>query len=309
MRSIAFKILVCCLLLPALGSCTYDYFEDEMNYKVFVPEFKDKLVTDCRVTVWNKATGALAGDIYARVGQTGNNVIDAGIFPFKLPAGEYKTSVVTNTDSVTFTDLDDLGFAAFSLNRKPGGLFKQPAMMHCDYIGRVIDQPSVLVCDTAHIYQYPAKITVRYRGNTVSDKKCTKAHMSLLNIGTSQPISLDTLTAGGNDRRCDYWFENLEPYPISAEGARFEVSGLLFPSVENETTRLQIEYKDAENAILGKYIISLTTKESKPLRFLHGEHVIIDIYNEGITITLIGWNENIIGGDVDLNSGPSVPHN
>ena len=34
-----------------LASCTYDYFKDETNYQVYVPEVVDNKVSDCRVLV------------------------------------------------------------------------------------------------------------------------------------------------------------------------------------------------------------------------------------------------------------------
>jgi len=33
-------------VLLSLASCTYDYFEDETNYQVFVPEVLNKTVSD-----------------------------------------------------------------------------------------------------------------------------------------------------------------------------------------------------------------------------------------------------------------------
>lgn len=47
-----------------LASCTYDYFEDETNYQLFVPEVLNKTVSDCRVLVYNNA-GVLVGTRYA----------------------------------------------------------------------------------------------------------------------------------------------------------------------------------------------------------------------------------------------------
>ena len=41
-----------------LASCTYDYFKDETNYQVYVPEVVDNKVSDCRVLVYDE-TGTL----------------------------------------------------------------------------------------------------------------------------------------------------------------------------------------------------------------------------------------------------------
>ena len=37
-----------------LASCTYDYFKDETNYQVYVPEVVDNKVSDCRVLVYDE---------------------------------------------------------------------------------------------------------------------------------------------------------------------------------------------------------------------------------------------------------------
>ena len=74
LRRFAIHTAYCLTMLLTLGSCTFDYFEDDMNYKVFVPEFKERTIRNCRVLVWDKKTGRLVGDRYARVGATNDNV-------------------------------------------------------------------------------------------------------------------------------------------------------------------------------------------------------------------------------------------
>ena len=41
------------IILLLLASCTYDYFKDETNYQVYVPEVVDNKVSDCRVLVYD----------------------------------------------------------------------------------------------------------------------------------------------------------------------------------------------------------------------------------------------------------------
>ena len=51
------------IILLLLASCTYDYFKDETNYQVYVPEVVDNKVSDCRVLVYDE-TGTLVGARY-----------------------------------------------------------------------------------------------------------------------------------------------------------------------------------------------------------------------------------------------------
>lgn len=87
-------------VLLSLASCTYDYFEDETNYQVFVPEVLNKTVSDCRVLVYNDA-GTLVGARYATSPWDKDPRMEAGLFSFRLTPGEYKVYCYTNTDSLT----------------------------------------------------------------------------------------------------------------------------------------------------------------------------------------------------------------
>lgn len=101
-------------VLLSLASCTYDYFEDETNYQVFVPEVLNKTVSDCRVLVYNDA-GTLVGARYATSPWDKDPRMEAGLFSFRLTPGEYKVYCYTNTDSLTFVDGQHLDASAFIL--------------------------------------------------------------------------------------------------------------------------------------------------------------------------------------------------
>lgn len=101
-------------VLLSLASCTYDYFEDETNYQVFVPEVLNKTVSDCRVLVYNDA-GTLVGARYATSPWDKDPRMEAGLFSFRLTPGEYKVYCYTNTDSLTFVDGQHLDASAIAL--------------------------------------------------------------------------------------------------------------------------------------------------------------------------------------------------
>ena len=89
-----------------LASCTYDYFKDETNYQVYVPEVVDNKVSDCRVLVYDE-TGVLVGARY-EAAPWKDPRMRAGLFSFRLPPGEYKVYCYTNTDSLSFADEQQL---------------------------------------------------------------------------------------------------------------------------------------------------------------------------------------------------------
>lgn len=304
LRRFAIYAASCLTMLLGLGSCTNDYFEDDMNYKVFVPEFKERIVSNCRVLVWDKETGKLVGDRFARVGQTGDNVLDAGIFAFRIPPANYKTCVLTDTDSVSFNDIDDLSIASFCLDGKDEeNSFKAPAYMRFDYIDREIETFGINVTDTARLELYPAIIKVRYKGNEISPEAVKKAAMTLTGIATEQKTDLDTITSGNPDSFTRYDINEVQPWPEAAENAMFEFSGLLFPTVKDQLMHLTLEMKDETGKNIKSYSFALTNRESKPITILHGRTFIIDIGNEGFTITIEGWDETIQGGSVEIDGG------
>ncbi|MBQ6792849.1 MAG: hypothetical protein IJO84_05720, partial [Butyricimonas sp.] len=58
-----------------LASCTYDYFKDETNYQVYVPEVVDNKVSDCRVLVYDE-TGKEYIDMGSGIGVTAFGIAD-----------------------------------------------------------------------------------------------------------------------------------------------------------------------------------------------------------------------------------------
>ena len=68
-----------------LDACTYDYFDDETNYQVFVPEILNRTVGNCRVMVYDES-GELVSSRYAVAGDDDPRM-GAGLFKLYL----YKT--------------------------------------------------------------------------------------------------------------------------------------------------------------------------------------------------------------------------
>ena len=80
------------IILLLLASCTYDYFKDETNYQVYVPEVVDNKVSDCRVLVYDE-TGVLVGARY-EAAPWKDPRMRAGLFSFRLPPVNIKSIVI-----------------------------------------------------------------------------------------------------------------------------------------------------------------------------------------------------------------------
>ena len=122
MRRVINLIMVLSFLAVLLFqiSCTYDYFEDETNYILYVPEVEEGSVTDCSVFVY-----ADSGQLIAKKTMSTQTVKDPrmaqGLFGFKLFPGSYKVYCYTNTDSISFSNISKLQEAAFTAHKRKSG--------------------------------------------------------------------------------------------------------------------------------------------------------------------------------------------
>ena len=96
------RLLGLCLVILAVVSCTYDYFEDENNFKIYIPQLKDGSVENVLVAIHD----AGGNHCYTRFieGPFDPNTIGRDeILRFKLPWGRgYKVSAFANVDKTCF---------------------------------------------------------------------------------------------------------------------------------------------------------------------------------------------------------------
>jgi hypothetical protein len=96
------KFFGACLMLFVAGSCTYDYFEDETNFRLYVPQIERGEIGRFYVS-FHRLDGRDAGahvitrEVSAPFDE--NESLRAGILKFKLPPGRYEIS--------TFADYGD----------------------------------------------------------------------------------------------------------------------------------------------------------------------------------------------------------
>lgn len=96
MKKIIFSIVSIFLLV----SCTYDYFEDENNLRIFVPEIKESSITDFVIIFHDQSGNFVLSKQYKSPFDT-DELIRNGILRFKIPPGDYTISCFANTyDSI-----------------------------------------------------------------------------------------------------------------------------------------------------------------------------------------------------------------
>ena len=306
-KTIIKRMLACApaLMLLASASCTYNYFEGTINYRVFVPEVRDHIVNNCHVLIYDRATGALTAQGYTRGGQstTDQSKIAEGIFEFRLDKGDYKVCVLANTDSVDFNPDPVHEQAAFQLMSHPQPPFtKGPGDLRLDYIDRPHDGATEIT-DTAAIFRYPARIDVRYRATDVDADLVEKAIVRINNVASVQHLAADTVPEAVADGHALYFFHSPTKYPVDADGAIFQFTTYLFPTAPESVLDLVLHLSDSNGNSLANYTHGLRLPDASPLVLTPGDRAIIDINNNGITVSLRGWDSTIGGSESDLGGG------
>ena len=287
------------IILLLLASCTYDYFKDETNYQVYVPEVVDNKVSDCRVLVYDE-TGVLVGARY-EAAPWKDPRMRAGLFSFRLPPGEYKVYCYTNTDSLSFVDEQQLETSAFMLNNSSSGEnhYVHPSDVLFQKFVPVIDHPGILRTDTVELEHYTGRVTVRFK-NFPGDVSRIE-NVQLLAEGASSVQYLKNDTIAGRQTPDDHMFHFGE-LPEQTTADYLEVDHRYLPSVEGEFMRLNYTFLDRDGIAVNHLPVEVKDKlTGLPLRLLHGQRIIIEIDSYVVVkVSIVGWNVDIESGNTNM---------
>lgn len=288
------------IVLVAIGSslllyksCTYDYFIDETNYWLVVPEVRDDLVNDCRVLVYNKA-GALVAEKHAVAPFSTNPRYDRGEFVFRLPPDEYKIYCYTDGDSLEFRDLESHSTSAFQLrNHFRDGHLQEPPELHFQTFNREVIHQGIRIVDTAKIERYVGRITVRFKEFPVDPATVKSVQFTAHGIASVQLLNQDTITTriSAEDKS---WHQN--DLGTLVVGDPFDVSHFFMPSIENEMIYFDFNFLDSASDVITSFRIDVADLNTgMPLRLLHGRHVLVEVENFVVTsVGLVGWDDDIL---------------
>ncbi len=282
-----------------LTSCTYDYFEDETNYQVFVPEVLNRTVSDCHVLVYNDA-GVLVATRYAVSPWTETPRMASGLFGFRLQPGAYKVYCYTNTDSVSFIDKQNLDNSAFVLQSSSSGQhhYVQPLDILFQKFVPVIEHPGILKTDTASLEHYTGRITVRFKNFPGDVSRIKNVQLLAENVSVMQYLNNDTLASRLTSDDRMYHIGGL---PVQKHAGILEVEHRYLPSLEGETMRLNYTFLAEDGTVINHLPIEVQDKTGLPIRLLYGRHIIIEIDSYTVmSISIVGWNEDIVNGDTDM---------
>lgn len=279
------------VLLP-YTACTYDYFEDETNYIVYVPEVKGKTVGDCRVMVYNKA-GELVGLKTATSSSKDPRILE-GIFAFRLMPGDYKIYCYANTSDVTFDDVQSLETASLKLSgTETEGVYRQPSDVLFDIFERKVEHQGILHMDTAAVKRYTGRITVRLKNFPSDLSKLSRVDLRAEGVASVQHLKKDTLTARVTTGDVIKHTDTAES--VLPQGGVYEFEHRYFPSVEGGLMVLSFVFIDSGGGVITSLPVPVAHPATNvPIRLYHGKRIIIEIdrYLVG-AVHLVGWDEDI----------------
>lgn len=298
-------LFACITTLSPFVSCTYDYFVDETNYLVYVPEVKAKSVRDCRIMVYD-ANGNLVGEKYALSPFSNDERMVRGEFGFRLNPGEYKVYCYTNTDSVSFVDTRSYETSAFHLLQNGSeNRFMAPSDIFFQKLEPNIIHPGMLNVDTTDIKRYTGRILVRFKNFPKDVSNINKVDLLAQGIATKQFLEKDTLTTRMSENDVLTQQDGLEMMQITSNS--IEVHHRYLPSIGYQTfeegiEKLNFTFKDSQDNIVQELGLEVFDQEKfVHKRLLHGRTLFIEVDTYVIShISLEGWSEDIDGGDVNM---------
>ncbi|MFV0330994.1 MAG: hypothetical protein ACK5KL_14445, partial [Dysgonomonas sp.] len=143
-----FYLLAILPTLLYLSSCTYDYFEDETNYEIYVPKADKNLMTDTysikdlSIFIYN---GELNKERYSYNPFADNARSEVGNFNFRLYPGSYEVFSFINVEDLLFQDLNSYSKSRFDLQKSTDGTYKEPSAIYVDYKTPTIQFPGPIV--------------------------------------------------------------------------------------------------------------------------------------------------------------------
>lgn len=316
-------LLVVCTLL-VVSSCTYDYFEDETNYVVYVPKADKDMVTetyrieDLSIFIYNDAlykerhsTSPFGENPRSRVGN----------FNFRLYPGNYSVYCFTNLENFHFENLHTYDQAKFNLEQHTDGTYKEPSAIYVDYKDPTINFPGPVVTDTAFFEQkYVGRICVAFKNLSRVDPSLTYANVKEVKItasgiGVTQYLSMLTTvsdTRSSRNSTNDRMRLTAGTFDIEYKDFEFGIQNYYYPSPDlsgegrdYEPISLMLNFVDHSDNILSSLTVDIVDENNVPIVLHMNETLIVEVDGNKIHVLRLddpeAWNPQI---EVEEGSRP-----
>ncbi len=298
-KTLTLVIILLSISFVFFQSCTYDYFEDETNYLLYVSEVPEGVVSDCHVLVYNKAGNLAAIKSFVRTNNK-DPKLELGLFGFRLLPGDYKVYCFTNTDNASFTKVGKLEESSLILNQSDlnKDYYVEPSDILFQNISPQIVNPNILETDTASLSHYTGRVTVRFKKMPIDVSKIESVQLVANNAATKQYLKEGTTTTVITDKDKIY---DKSLAPVQTNPEYYELDYRFFPTVENKNMSFEVSFFDKSNESLAVFPVNIVDKEGMPLDLLAGQRIIIEIESYTIiNISIIGWDEDILSSDTNM---------
>lgn len=294
------------------ASCTYDYFEDETNYVVYVPKANAELITDeyriedIHIYIYNSE--ALAKMKMALSPFNENTRMRKGNFNFRLFPESYDAFCFANTEGINFYDMTSRQDAVLGLSKSDNDQYLYPASFpsfSVELLNPKINYPGPLVTDTAHFNKrYSGRICVAFKklANinpllTYSNIKNVKVEATGTGIFQRMSLLTDSVhTRSSNYTSSDKVMMEFTPYKDPFKDYEFGVDGYFFPSLsDGSPISLWMDFLDHNGNSIHSFPIDV-------VETLHMNQTIY-LGTDGISTIVLDitapeqWNPDIIPGD------------
>lgn len=314
-------ILSVLLLIP---SCTYDYFEDETNYEVYVPKADKDMRTDeysiedLDIFIYDDV---LSKERHSSTPFEENTRSMRGNFNFRLFPNSYNVYCFTNTQDIDFYDLDTYSQARFDLQQSTDGTYyKEPSAIYVEHKAPTINFPGPLVSDTVLFEsKYVGRICVAFKNLTEVSTLLTQANIKEIRIeatgiGTTQYLQMLTDSINTRSSRKtpnDKMKLVSEVFDLEYKDFSFGIQNYFYPSPDlskegypDEPIVLDMNFIDHSDNVLFVLSVAVVDNAKKTMILHMNETLIVEVDGYNIQVLHLDdiedWDSQI---DVEGGSG------
>lgn len=317
-----------------VSSCTYDYFEDETNYIVYVPKADENklsesggtyLIDDVKILIYADPNTDLEKHTYTSVPALKDTRHKVGNFGYRIHPGNHKVFCFSNITSVDFKDTSLSSDAYFELIQSTEttetNAYNAPSRILLDKKEPFITYPGPVITDTAYFdHKYVGQICFALKNMETASPALTYDNIASVqivatNVGTRQNFSSITDSINTRSTRNSINDKIIlkttlsKNLPQEFSDYSYAFGNYYFPSLdaslEGVTGEIPMEFAlsflDASGETIIKLTIPLVDDNYNP-RVLHmNETIWIGIDGNKISIFTIGtpeeWDSNILSGN------------
>lgn len=312
-ESYSWALSLVSVLLFFLSSCTYDYFEDETNYVVYVPKANKNLRTET-YKIEELGISIYSGDRldkerYSCHPFSENARSAMGNFHFRLYPGNYEVYCFTNTQKVNFYEQGVCSRVGFCLQQSADGTYQEPSVIHVERLTPTILFPGPVVTDTVRFERrYVGCICIAFKNLTqlnpeLSDNNIKEIEIEASGIGVNQYLQVlsdSVSTRSSCLGKEDKMRLTSVPFPLEYKDFQTGIQNYYFPSpassgnADDDYILLKLRFKGHNNEVLSVIEIPVVDREGRPVVLHMNETLVVEVNGNNTQVLSLGgpeqWN-------------------